>query len=251
MYALAVVPALVLFLIVWRYDTVEKEPVSLLLKLVFCGALTIVSAVLIGLFGDWIMHFCVDDRSSLIYIIIDSFIFTALVEEGGKFLVLKMITWKNKEFNYTFDGVVYAVCVALGFTVIENVIYIFRNSGDNVILRVILMIVGHALFAVFMGYYYGLARYAKGAGKKKTSALHLAEAVVVPILMHGFYVFCLRTEKTVFLIIFAVYEILITVVTVRQFLKLSKNDTLIPGMEYTVSKDGDGKKGGAADESKM
>ena len=40
-------------------------------------------------------------------------------------------------------------------------------------------------------------------------------------------------------ILFAIYEIVITAFTIWQFLKLSKNDTLIPGMEFTIDWDDD------------
>ena len=248
MYALAIIPGIILFIIVWKFDKVEKEPPGLLIKLFLCGALTIISAVLLGLLGKAAMNLVISDTRSLLYILIESFIFTALVEEGGRFLALKLLTWKDRAFNYTFDGVVYAIVVSLGFTIFENIIYIFRNPSDKLALRIILMIIGNVIFGVFMGYFYGLARYEEGAGDEKNVKKHLAEAVLVPAAMHGFYVFCLRTERPVFIILFAIYEIIITVITVKHFLKLSKTDTLIPGMEDTVSSSDDGLQEGGANE---
>ena len=68
----------------------------------------------------------------------------------------------------------------------------------------------------------------------------MAEALLVPMVMHGFYVFCLRTEKPAFTILFAIYVTIITVITVKQFIKLSKNDTLIPGMD-SLGEENEGK----------
>ena len=47
-------------------------------------------------------------------------IFVGLIEEGAKFFFLYKFTWKDKAFNYRFDGIVYAVFVSLGFAALEN-----------------------------------------------------------------------------------------------------------------------------------
>ncbi len=261
MFALSIIPSIILFAIVWKYDTVEKEPPALLWKLFFCGALTIISAVIIGLLGEGILNTIISDQGSLLYLFIDNFILTALVEEGGKFFALKKITWKNKEFNYTFDGVVYAVAVSLGFATFENILYVFQNGIGNAFARAIFSVPGHVIDAIFMGYFYGLARYAEGVGEEKEVRLYLKEAILIPVLMHGFYDFCLSTDRMAFVVLFLVYEIAITVITVKQFKKLSKTDTLIPGMEYTIKPAEDAKTvetdlnvrvdEGGSDESKM
>ena len=49
---LAVIPSIVLFVIIWRHDKIEKEPAKLLLVLFFLGALTILSAMIIGQAGE-------------------------------------------------------------------------------------------------------------------------------------------------------------------------------------------------------
>ena len=56
MLALAVLPSLVLFYIVWKFDRYEKEPPKLLWALFGLGAATTVSAAIIELlFGDVIL----------------------------------------------------------------------------------------------------------------------------------------------------------------------------------------------------
>ena len=234
---LAVLPGLVLFYVVWKLDTVEKEPMGLLLKLFFCGGLTIISAMVLGLAGEGILAELIENQSSLIYLFIDNFVLTAMVEEGGKLFVLKKGTWKSKEFNYTFDGVVYAVAVSLGFAVFENILYVFESGFLTAIIRAVFSVPGHAVDAVFMGYFYGLARKAEGMGDRKERKLHMLEAFLVPVCLHGFYDFCLSTESLAFILLFLIYEIVITVAAVRKMIALSKTDAVIPGMEYTIRHD--------------
>ncbi len=239
MSALTIIPGIILLIIVWKFDSVEKEPISLLLKLFFCGALTVISAIAIRLLCGKALSSLFENRSSIWFLMIDSFLLTALVQEGGKFIVLKLITWKNKAFNYTFDAVVYSVAVSLGFAVCLNIVYAFRFGPEGSLIRIIFSVPGHAMNAVFMGYFYGLARYSKGRGDEKAVKMHILEAVLIPVIVHGFYDLCVSADKTIFYVLFVIYEILLTVTTVRQFIKLSKTDTLIPGMEYTVNIDWD------------
>ena len=234
MVILAIIPGIILFFVVWKLDTVEKESPALLAKLFFGGALTIISAQLLGLGGEKLLRLAVPDVQSIWYIFLFSFLLIGLVEEAGKFLVLRLITWKDKEFNYTFDGVVYAVVVSLGFAVVENIIYVILHGSDVNLVRVLLSVPGHMVYAVFMGFFYGQARYAKGDGDSRASIGHTLAAIMVPTVMHGFYSFCIGTGSKVFFIMFIVYEVIMALIAVLQFIRLSKNDTLIPGMEYTV-----------------
>lgn len=237
MYVLAVIPAIALLCVVWKLDTVEKEPPALLARLFAFGALTVVSAILVGLIGNGIVNAAYSGSGRIFFIFLDSFIFTALAQEAGKFFVLKMATWKNREFNYTFDGLVYAVAVSLGFAVAENIVYVVRSGADASISRVVLSVAGHLVYSMFMGCFYGQARYAEGEGKRKRVRMHLAEAVLIPAVMNGFYVFGLRTDSKAVFVFLAVYEVLITTIAIRQLIIYSREDTLIPGMEWTVRPD--------------
>ena len=240
MINLAVIPSMVLFFVVWYGDKVEKEPPKLLLKLVLFGCLSTVSAVIFGLLGELVVGLFLDTES-LIYLIVDNFLLTALIEEGGKFFFLKIGTWKNKECNYTFDGVVYAVAVSLGFATIENILYVISNGilgGIFVaIIRALLSVPGHVIFAVFMGYYYGLAKYAEAEGDSGKCRKNLVKALLVPTLLHGFYDFCLSTESGIFILIFFLFDLTMTIVAIVRFIKFSKGDTAIPGANALAADD--------------
>lgn len=231
MINLAVIPSMILFFVVWYGDRVEKEPPRLLLKLFLFGALSTVSAVILELVGELMLGIFTEE-GSLLYLLLNNFIFVALVEEGGKYFFLKLATWKNPEFNYTFDAVVYAVAVSLGFATIENILYVLTGGiiGGVVIafIRGLLSVPGHVIFAVFMGYFYGMAKYAHATGNEKKCRVHLMLALVVPVLLHGFYDFCLTTKSWIFILIFLLFDVNMVAVAIWQFLRLSKGDTAIP-----------------------
>jgi RsiW-degrading membrane proteinase PrsW (M82 family) len=91
---------------------------------------------------------------------------------------------KNPYFDEHFDGIVYAVCVGLGFAAIENVFYVFDNSDDWLsvaVMRSLLAVPGHYAYAVLMGYYYSVYYFVDRS--PRTAVCILA----VPVIAHGIY----------------------------------------------------------------
>ncbi len=223
---LAIIPGIIIFIYVWRMDRIEKEPAGLLWSLFFLGGLTILSAMLIGQIGEAVVS-SVLTEGSMLYLIIDNFLLTALIEEGGKYIVLRARTWKHPAFNFTFDGVVYAVVVSLGFATFENILYVGMFGIGTAVLRALTAVPSHAMDAVFMGCYYGYAKMAFAWGDQKNYKRFMKLALIVPVLLHGFYDFCLSTENYVFIGIFWIFYITVTVITFRKLKMLSQTDARI------------------------
>ena len=236
MIALAVIPSIILFILVWRNDKIEKEPASLLLKLFLFGALTIISAGLIGQTGTYLLQMVLP-ATSLLYIFIDNFFLTALVEEGGKYFVLKKATWKHPAFNFTFDAVVYSVCVSLGFATLENIIYLIDGDVGTAISRGILSVPGHVSYAIFMGYYYGMAKFASIHGYETARRSYLKKALWIPVILHGFYDFCLSTEYVILTMFIIVFSIVLTVIAIKKVKKLSGSDTYLDASNLPETRD--------------
>ncbi|MBQ8054065.1 MAG: PrsW family intramembrane metalloprotease [Lachnospiraceae bacterium] len=97
----------------------------------------------------------------------------SLTEEIIKYIVFRLAIRKNREVVCWLDVIIAAIAVGIGFTLLEDVTYLFEGAGT--IVRAILP--GHILFQGIMGYYYGKARV---TGQFKFHVLSLA----VPILVH-------------------------------------------------------------------
>ena len=227
MVLLAVIPGILLFLVVWKFDTVEKESPVLLAKLFGFGALSILAAILLRTIGVHAFTPVFKSNHNIWFLFFFFFLLTALIEEGLKFLVLKLTTWKDKEFNYTFDAIVYAVVVSAGFVVAENIVYLIKYKDAVQPLRLILPIFAQIVISVFMGYFYGLAKYEDASGNVAGRNLHLAESFLVPFAMHGLFEFTLGADKLVLYIVFAIYVVVITCTGVYGFIKLSRGDKMI------------------------
>ena len=228
MVLLAIVPGILLFLAVWKFDTVEKESPALLAKLFIFGALTILGAILLRTFGVHAFKPLFQYNRGIWFVFVDSFVLTALIEECAKFLVLKLTTWKSKEFNYTFDAIVYAVVTSVGFVTAENIVYLIKYRGAIEPMKLILPIFAQIIISIFMGYYYGLAKLESASGNAKASKTHLIEAFIVPYILHGMFEFCIGEGSVLFFGIFACYVLILTCAGVFGFIRLSQGDTMIP-----------------------
>ena len=213
----ALLPPLFLLRYIYRLDRVEPEPPRLLVLLFVLGMLSVLPAMLLEIAFSAVLESV--HLSPVLVLILDNFVVVALAEEGCKFFFLKMRTWKHEAFNYRFDGIVYAAVVSLGFAAAENVLYVFEYGLSIALVRALTSIPGHAIFGIYMGYFYGVAKHAQLT--QEDPAFHrrfLRFALLVPILLHGFYDMMLSTENDYMILVFIVYLIILNVAAWR-FLK--------------------------------
>ncbi len=229
---MAVLPAAVLLYVIYKADNVEKEPFGLMALVFFLGVVSTISAVILETIGTGALDLAFrGDNTNLIYIFLMTFFVVGVAEEGGKFLALKLSTWKNKEFNFSFDGIVYSVCASLGFATLENILYVFDGGFSVAVMRAILSVPGHCIFGVFMGVYYGIAKGNELRGNMEAMKVNLRKAFWIPVAIHGFYDFCLMANLELALLAFIGLEIFMVVRAIKLVKLMSKTDTpLIPGV---------------------
>ena len=178
----ALLPAILLWLYIWKKDT-QKEPTSLLVKAVLWGVAIIIPVAILET-GIESMLFGVEGKpTSLFGTTTMAFVVAALPEETFKLLALWMVLRKNPYFDEHFDGIVYAVCVGLGFAAFENIMYVFGEEDwfSTAIVRALLAVPGHYAFAILMGYYYSVYHFVDHSSKIAACVLF------VPVLAHGAY----------------------------------------------------------------
>lgn len=186
LFLLSLIPVAGLLVFIYFNDKKEKEPFGLLVALFFAGMGTVVTAVISEVVCDFILNLVIP-IDTVPGAILSAMAVVAPAEEMGKFLILWLITWKNKHFNYSYDAIVYAVFVSLGFAALENITYVFDNGIGTAFMRMVTAVPGHACFAVFMGFFFSRAKYAALTGKKKKCAMHILLSMFMPIITHGVY----------------------------------------------------------------
>lgn len=216
----ALVPALFLMRYIYRHDTVEKEPPRLLVTLALLGVVAALVSIALEYAGEAALSLTLDS-STPAYTIVSAFLVVAAAEEGTKLVVLKLKTWKDPNFNYRFDGIVYAAFVSLGFAAFENLIYVFGYGLSVSVTRAVLAIPGHLAFSVFMGLFYGRARLAANLGNRAGKTLNLIAAYLSAVFLHGLYDSCAMLGTGLAMLIFAAFVIIMYIVTI----KLVKNES--------------------------
>ena len=185
-FVAALLPVLIALYFIYKKDKNNPEPTGQLVKALFYGVLSAPLSMLlsvpfaeIGLYNE--------ESTTVMGQLANAFFGAAIPEECFKFLMLWLVVRNNKYFDEHFDGIVYAVCIGMGFAGIENILYLFDNYDNWVgvgIGRALLAIPGHFFFAIIMGYCYSLAHFASNVGKKP---MYLMLAIGIPILAHGLY----------------------------------------------------------------
>lgn len=188
---IALLPALLLLLYIYKRDKYQREPVKQILKAFFYGTGSVLVALLLA--GPLTIYTL--DSMPVMEKLRAAFLEAAIPEEIAKFVLLWLFLRKNRYFDEKVDGIVYAVCVSLGFAAVENILYLFDNY-DNWLqvgfTRALFAVPGHFGFGVLMGYYYSLVRFSSLPSLKNRILVLLA-----PVLAHGAYDFILLVLECV------------------------------------------------------
>ena len=219
--ALAIIPGLLLIIYVYKKDKVEKEPISLIARIILFGVLSCIAAAYIERFESQFLPQY--PKGSLEYALTTAFCMAALVEEIVKFIAMKAGSWTYPGFNYRFDGIVYGVSSAVGFAVYENINYVAMYGLQTAILRAFTAIPLHAFCGVFMGVFYSYSKKASILGQRGAQAGFTLLALIVPMLIHGIYdtLAFLGNNGTLYLLIFVVILYTAAITTIK---KLSAAD---------------------------
>ena len=203
--ALAIIPGLLLIGYVYGKDKVEKEPLSLIIKLVFFGILSCFAASILESATAKVLP--VYPEGSLKYALQTSFCLAAFWEEIVKYLALRIGSWRSSHFNYRFDGIVYGVSAAVGFAVYENIMYVSLYGFQTAVVRAFTAVPLHAFCGAFMGVFYAHSKQQAILGNRSGCIRNTILSLVVPMMIHGIYdtlAFLRTPESTTMLMVFVV-----------------------------------------------
>ena len=181
---LALAPIVVILIYIYVKDKYEKEPIGVLVKNFFLGAVvSIIITVVLGFAANII--FPITDEKSISQQFVKAFFVVAVVEEFSKYIIVKYYAQKKADFNEPFDGIVYAVVVSMGFAALENVLYVSQYGVTTGLTRAFTAVPAHATFGILMGYFMGKAKFSNNRVKFNLLGLLIAT------LFHGAYDFFL------------------------------------------------------------
>lgn len=196
----ALLPVVIALWYIFRKDSAQPEPARWLVKAFWYGILSTVLSFAFSvpageLFG---LELQLEVYPSVIDAFADAFLLAAIPEELAKLIMLWLLLRKNPYFDEKFDGIVYAVCIGMGFAGLENLMYLIEGLEDGSwlsvgISRALFTIPGHFFFAVLMGYYYSLSHFGVKHGFRNRAMVFVA-----PVLAHGVFdafLFCTKVNE--------------------------------------------------------
>ncbi len=214
--AASLIPPLFLLWKVYEHDKIEKEPFGLLLTIFLFGMVSTLPAGLLESAGMLVLNRIIPQSGNTrLFNLIFYFIVVGGAEELVKFFAMKIPTWKNPEFDYVFDGVIYGVTASLGFAALENVLYVLDTGLTTAGVRAWTAIPLHCITGIFMGHYYGVARAADMWADRRA---------LIPMLIHGAYDFIATDESEILIFAFLVYIVILDFFALRALKRYSDQD---------------------------
>ena len=191
--ALALAPSLLWLWYFWRQDRSTREGAGPMARAFLWGTLSVIPALILELaFGT------PGQGASLA----ECFFVIGPAEELCKFLATLRAIRNEPDFDEPSDGIVAAAAVALGFAFAENLGYFSNATGSLVMIRSLLSVPGHVLFAVFYGAAIGRQRCLAGI-----SHMVMARGLLMASVVHGLFdaiLFHATVNPLLFLVLFVV-----------------------------------------------
>lgn len=158
---------IILWLIFFLWQDIKKpEPAKWLIAVFFLGMIMIPVAILLQLI--WANLLKIEplfkpSLSSVSFLVIIFYGGIALIEELVKFFSVFLFLKKNPYFNEAIDAMIYLVVLALGFSAIENILYMNAEIKTGIAIIIpfkilILRFIGanllHALCSGIIGFFW-------------------------------------------------------------------------------------------------
>ena len=155
LFAIAILPVVVLMVYIYRQDKYQKEPIKSLIKAFVGGMISIpIDIILVSL-----VQTCLGGTIVASTVFYSAFLEAGIPEELSKFLIFMILIWRDKNFDEYFDGIVYATFIGLGFACVENIEYVFSYGFGTGVVRALISVPGHFLFGVLLGYFLSMAKF--------------------------------------------------------------------------------------------
>lgn len=224
LFFIAIIPVFVLAMYIYVRDR-EKESFCLLLKLFLFGIFACLPSFVLS---DFISGYFPElNNMNLMHLFFYVFIAIALVEEFCKWFLVYRITYNHNEFDTVYDMIVYSSFIALGFACLENILYVESLGLMVGFARALYAVPGHLCDGILMGFYLGFSKLNNIRGNKMISKKYKILSILIPVITHSIYDFCIFAESDVFFLIFSIFIVILYVICFKKVKEYSKNDIKI------------------------
>jgi len=212
-----ILPSLTWLFYYLRKD-IHPEPKRMILAIFFWGAIVTIPVLFIQLGLNKLLEIGITNlgfpplkeilnlswnhlnANFLIIVLIYWFLIISLSEELFKYLVVRIKAVGSQHLDEPLDIMLYMVIAALGFTAVENVLYLFMPAGqfsfNDLVNRTLIIsfarFIGatflHTLCSATVGYYLALSFC-----QEKNKKMYVFGGIFMAVALHGLYNFSIMT----------------------------------------------------------
>jgi len=224
LFSVSILPVVLISMFIYKRDK-NKESFRLLFKLFLGGICSCFLCLIATGILNIIIPFFNSDYWTLnsLELVIYVFVGIALVEELSKWIIAYKISYNNIEFDEIYDMILYCILVSLGFACFENLFYVYASGIKTGLLRALLSVPGHACNGFFMGYYLGLTKVYSLRNMKELKNKYLTFSILIPVLVHGLYDYCLFNGSILFMMVFYLFVATTFIYVIVKIIKISRS----------------------------
>lgn len=201
--ALGFAPGFFWLWMIARSNRHRPDPASLVIRTFLLGVAVAIPVVVVGTIVRGANGPAITARMPLAEAAFLAFVVAGLIEEFGKFVVVRLSLFESPYFDEPLRGMIYASAVALGFASIENVGYMLQHGPEVIVPRALISTLAHVFCSGLWGYGLGADRRARLTGDRVRGYTTLG--IMAAIVAHGLFdVFIFIDEQPLsFLVFFA------------------------------------------------
>ena len=195
----ALLPTFIIMTLVLANARFKREPIKKVATVFGISALSTIPAIILELIGSVLIAlpatlFSLDLESEFgltVYELLEFMLVVGPVEEACKYFTFKWMTFHDRDFDNTYDGVIYGAASALGFATLENIMYVFLDNDSpfqTAVMRALLSVPLHAITGIVMGYWFGISKYRRYNNIQPETRPE-RRAFIFSVVLHGAYDF--------------------------------------------------------------
>lgn len=181
-----IIPPVILIAYIYGKEKIKPVNGRLVFILMILGMVAAVISIFLEEIFDGVIRHYSSGLTNVGFIIL-YYLMVGFVEEGSKYMMLWLKTWKHPNFEYKYDGIVFSSSVAAGFAVLENVIFFFTYGLDAVVTRGVTAFPAHIAFSAIMGIFYSKYKFYRNRGRTQTGRMYGWFGLFLPMGFHCFY----------------------------------------------------------------
>ncbi|MCF6169453.1 MAG: PrsW family intramembrane metalloprotease [Bacteroidales bacterium] len=146
------------------------------------------------------------------------FVVTAFSSELGKFLPLRLSSYKLPSFKGPIEGIIYSVAIGLGFSTVATVLFAFGVIGTerihNITLFLFLYPFANIVFSIVLGFFTGMGKL------RKNTLIDHSTGIFLATFLHGVFYFSFITHDIRLLVFIIVGYILVSIALLYRAVQL-------------------------------